>query len=77
MLLRVSALLRVLKEVLKRFPPLKRGLKKLPKRVKRSKKRPKELVSQESAQESWSIKSGGRSKEYATHKSESLKKELK
>ena len=76
-LLRISALFWVLKRVLSFFALLWRGLKKLPKRVKRSKKRPKELVSQESAQESWSFKSGGRSKEYATHKSESLKKELK
>ena len=67
----------MLKKVLKRVPPLKRGLKKLPKRVKRSKKRPKELVSQESAQESGSFKRGGRSKEFATHKSELLKKVLK
>ena len=49
----------------------------MPKRVKRSKKRPKELVSQESAQESVSFKRGGRSKEFATHKSELLKKLLK
>ena len=67
----------MLKKVLKRVPPLKRGLKKLPKRVKRSTKRPKELVSQESAQESVSFKRGGRSKEFATHKSELLKKLLK
>ena len=67
----------MLKKVLKRVPPLKRGLKKLPKRVKRSKKRPKELVSQESAQESGSFKIEGRSKEFATHKSELFKKLLK
>ena len=77
MLWRVSALVLVLKKVPKQVPPLNRGLKKLPKRVKRSKKRPKELVSQESAQESVSFKRGGRSKEFATHKSELLKKVLK
>jgi len=67
----------VLKKVPKRVPPLNRGLKKLPKRAKRSKERPKELVSQESAQESVSFKSGRCSKEFATHKSELLKKVLK
>ena len=41
------------------------------------KKRSKELVSQISAQESVSFKRGGRSKEFATHKSELLKKVLK
>ena len=77
MLWRVSALVLVLKKVPKQVPPLNRGLKKLPKRVKRSKKRPKELVSQEKAQESVSFKSGRRSKEFAIHKSEFLKKVLK
>ena len=56
---------------------LLRGLKKLLKRVKRSNKRSKELVSQISALESVSFKRGGRSKEFATHKSELLKKLLK
>ena len=49
----------------------------MPKRVKRLKKRSKKLVSQISAQESVSFKRGGRSKEFATHKSELLKKLLK